>query len=567
MVATREEPSDDRLNLAVRHICRNSAAMVGSGFFPAMARDLWQILRCDYAFIGELTKAGDAIETLAVCADGEAAEGLRYELLDTPCANVVGTKTCVYADDVASLFPKDLLLAKMNARGYVGVPIYDGDGRPSGIIVAIYRGRVDDADFSGSAISVFAGRIGAEVDRLRAAHRADQMELRVLQAQKLESLGVLAGGLAHDFNNFLASMLGSADLARLELASDHPAREHLETIREAGSTAAALCRQLLAYAGKGRFQVEHAHISEIVNSQARILRASTGENVTLHFSLTDEEGAVAELDRGQMSQILLNLVINASEAIGEGSEPGLIRVTTGVTECDAGYLRTTYLDTQAPAGTYLFLEVSDDGPGMTEEVRDRLFDPFFTTKFTGRGLGLAAILGIVKSHSGTIKVYSEATKGTTFRILFPVSSSAPERATAGESIDEWRGSGKVLLVDDNDLIRRVGARMLDALGFEPVVAEDGVAALEVLDRQGDDSALVILVILDLTMPRMNGEETYRAMRARYPKLPVILTSGFNEQDTVQHFAGKGLAGFLQKPFQLEDLRKRTREALAAPASA
>lgn len=537
--------------------------MVGTGFFPAMAHDLWKILGCDYAFIGELARTGDAIETLAVCIDGEPTPAMRYELLDSPCANVVGKETCIYPDDVMALFPKDLLLLETNARGYVGVPIFDGEGRASGIIVALYRNPVDDEDFAGSAIFLFAGRIGAELDRVRAARRADEMEQRALRAQKLESLGILAGGLAHDFNNFLASMMGSADLARLDLADDHPAREHLETIREAGATAAALCRQLLAYAGKGRFHVEDAHISEVVRSQTRLLRASVSKNVTLHFALTDDEQAVAELDRGQMGQILLNLVINASEAIGDRPEPGLVRVTTGVMECDAAYLQTAYLDTTAPSGRYLFLEVSDDGPGMSDEVRERIFDPFFTTKFSGRGLGLAAILGIVKGHAGTIKVYSEPATGTTFRVLFPVSASPRATKDQASTTGSWRGSGKVLLVDDNDLIRKIGAKLLSALGFEPLLAADGLEALEVLNQHGKD---VTLVILDLTMPRMNGEETFREMRVRHPDIPVILTSGFNEQDTVQHFLGKGLAGFLQKPFQVEDLRARIREVLSPKAS-
>lgn len=559
-MSTEQRGIDARLNEAVRHICRNSAARVGEGFFSAISRDLVEVLGSDFAFVGELNQARDGIDTLAVWADGAAGENMSYALLGTPCAEVVGKEPCIFRDDVAARFPKDQLLVDMNVRGYVGIPVFDAEDRASGLVVALYNGPVKDEDFACSAMAVFSGRIGAEIDRLRTVRRAEELEVQALHAQKLESLGVLAGGLAHDFNNLLSSILGSADLARIEMSEENPALEHLETIREAGSTAAALCRQLLAYAGKGRFRIGSAHLSEVVHSQDRLLRASVNKKVTLHFALTDEAEAVAEVDRGQIGQILLNLVINASEAIAEAQGEGLVRVSTSLMACDADYLQTTYLDTQHRTGSYVCLEVSDDGPGMTAEVLEKLFDPFFTTKFAGRGLGLAAILGIVKSHNGTIKVYSEPGKGSSIKILLPASTS-PVAKESPATPGPWRGAGKVMFVDDNDLVRSVGSRMLLALGFEPLLAQDGVAALELLDAHESE---VVLVILDLTMPRMNGEETFRALRSRQFQAPVILTSGFNEQDTVQRFAGKGLAGFLQKPFQLEEFRERVREVLQKP---
>ena len=253
----------------------------------------------------------------------------------------------------------------------------------------------------------------------------------------------------------------------------------------------------------------------------------------------------------------MNLVLNASEALGD--QPGAITLATGAQVVDGEYRRSTGIEGELPDGEYVFLEVSDNGSGMSREMIERIYDPFFTTKFTGRGLGLSAVLGIVRGHKGAIRVYSEPGKGTTFKLLFPSVHGEPAaKETDAEREADWQGRGTVLVVDDEATVRGVTERILDVLGFESLAARDGVQGVEMVRQRGGS---LVAVLLDLTMPNMDGETAFREIAALRPGLPVVLMSGYNEGDAVAHFAGKGLAGFLQKPFTVEDLRKQLRAVL------
>ncbi len=393
-------------------------------------------------------------------------------------------------------------------------------------------------------------------ERKRAERERQTLEAQVQQAQKLESLGVLAGGIAHDFNNLLTGILGNADLALADLSPASPARESLAQIMSASHRAADLCRQMLAYSGKGRFVVEAIDLNDVVTEMGHLLRASTSKKSILKFALADNLPSV-EADATQIRQVAMNLIINASEAIGGRS--GVIRVATGVMDCDDAYLKGTYLGEDLPEGTYVYFEVSDSGCGMDPETVDRIFDPFFTTKFTGRGLGLAAVMGIVRGHKGALKVYSEPDRGSTFKVLLP----ALDLPTASELVEEtaegsWRGEGTILLVDDEETVRAVGRRMLERAGFSVVTATNGRDAIELYRRLQSD---VVCVLLDLTMPEMDGEETFRELRRIHEAVPVILSSGFNQQDVVNRFSGKGLAGFIQKPYSATSLMAEMRRVL------
>jgi two-component system cell cycle sensor histidine kinase/response regulator CckA len=397
-------------------------------------------------------------------------------------------------------------------------------------------------------------------ERKRAEAERQGLEARMQQTQKLESLGVLAGGIAHDFNNILMAILGHADLADNRLSPVSPARENLLEIERAARRAADLCRQMLAYSGKGRFVIRHLDINEVITEMEDMLQVSITKKSTLRLRLTKDIPSV-EADLAQLRQVIMNLVINASEAIGEHG--GVITVCTGLMQCDRSYLAATFVDEQLPEGQYVFLEVSDDGAGMDELTRGRIFEPFFTTKFTGRGLGLSAVLGIVRGHKGAIKVYSEPGKGTTIKVLFPA-SSAPAQPLQGQAPTErqWRGSGTVLMADDEETVRKVGGQMLAHLGFKAILAGDGQQALSAFLVHKES---IVCVIVDLTMPALDGEETFREIHRIDPRIPVILSSGYNEQEAVQRFVGKGLAGFLQKPYQLSQLRQKLREVLEAKA--
>jgi two-component system, cell cycle sensor histidine kinase and response regulator CckA len=303
--------------------------------------------------------------------------------------------------------------------------------------------------------------------------------------------------------------------------------------------------------------VQPVAINALIREMSHLLTISISKKAVLRFNFSDNLPSVVA-DPSQMRQVVMNLITNASEAIGDKS--GIISISTGLLHADELYLAHTYLNDNLQAGYYVSLEVADTGCGMASAVQEKIFDPFFTTKFTGRGLGLAAILGIVRGHGGAIKVYIEEGKGTAFKILLPAGSETVVDATISdnESARNWKGSGTLLVVDDEDAVRNVARMMLERAGFTVLTAPDGREGLEVFQRRAEEIAAVLL---DLTMPHMNGEEAFRAMRRIRADVPVILTSGYSEQDASAQFAGKGIAGFVQKPFRFEKLLEQFRAVL------
>ena len=397
-------------------------------------------------------------------------------------------------------------------------------------------------------------------DRRRAEEEKILLERKIQETQKLESLGVLAGGIAHDFNNILTAIIGNASLARMKLAPTAPAQSCLEKIETSSQRAADLCNQMLAYSGKGQFNVMRFDLSDIVEETTHLLQLSISKKVVLKFNLARNLPAILA-DATQIRQIIMNLVINASEAIGEKS--GVILIASGVMYADHDYLKEEYLSPDLAEGNYVFLEISDNGCGMDKETRARIFDPFYTTKFTGRGLGLAAVLGIVRGHKGALKVYSELDRGTTFKLLLPCAEgSSEEFRTKLATSSSRRGSGTILVVDDEETVRTVVADMLESFGFQVELARDGLEALSVFRDIGDR---IRLVMIDLTMPQLDGVETFRELRRIKSDVQVIMMSGFSECDTMDRFAGKELVGFVQKPFSAEKLLEKLQDfCQAAP---
>jgi PAS domain S-box-containing protein len=396
-------------------------------------------------------------------------------------------------------------------------------------------------------------------ERKQAEQERRAFEHKLLETQKLESLGVLAGGIAHDFNNLLVAILGNADLALLDLPPEAPARAAITQIETAARRAADLTHQMLAYAGKGRFVVQRLNINAIVEEMTHLLQASIPKNVALRYYLPADLPAV-EADATQLRQIVMNLVVNAAEAIG--TKAGIISITTGVQRADQAYLAEVFMAPNLPEGQYVLIEVADTGAGMDEATRAKIFDPFFTTKFTGRGLGLAAVLGIVRGHGGALKVYSEPGRGSTFKILLPGAARAAESIpTVRKSGASWQGSGTVLVIDDEPHVRTIAKRMLEHCGFTVLTAEEGQHGVKIF---GDHAADIVCVLLDMTMPKMDGPETFRQIRRINPQARVLLMSGYNEQEAISRFAGKGIAGFLPKPFTLGDLTAKLRLLFEAP---
>jgi signal transduction histidine kinase/CheY-like chemotaxis protein/HAMP domain-containing protein len=378
---------------------------------------------------------------------------------------------------------------------------------------------------------------------------AERLDLKqqMLHVQKLESLGVLAGGIAHDFNNILTSIVGNAELIELQIPPGNPIMENLRRIEKSAQRATDLARQMLAYSGRGKFVVTTIDLNALVREMAHMLEVSVSKKVAIDLRL-GRSLPTMDADATQIRQVVMNLVINASEAIGE--ESGLITIVTGSRECDREYLRTIWKIDDLEAGSYVFLEVSDNGCGMDRETLTRIFDPFFTTKFTGRGLGMAAVLGIVRGHRGGISVQSEPGAGSTFRILFPASHKAADRPVVDEENTRWRGSGVVLLVDDEKGVREIGSAMLERLGYSVVTADDGAQAVRIFKERND----IALVILDLTMPRMDGVQCLRELRRHDPAARVVMSSGYSEQEVLQRLGEKGFCGILHKPYRLSSLR-------------
>ena len=395
----------------------------------------------------------------------------------------------------------------------------------------------------------------AMIQREAAEEARRAIEAKVLEVQKLESLGVLAGGIAHDFNNLLVAILGNASLALLDLPQDSPARPSIADIEIAGQRAGELARQMLAYCGRSKFQIEPIELAELVRELMTLLQVSIGKSVVIKLDLPDDP-IIVDADAAQIRQVVMNLVINAADAIGDRS--GIVTIRVRRLEADAAYLADAHPGSNLAAGSYAALEVSDTGLGMDKETQARIFDPFFTTKFAGRGLGLAAVLGIVRGHGGALRVYSELGRGSTFRIVLPLSASSPVRAEDPET--DWSGTGRILVVDDDAMVRTVARRLLESFGLTVVEATGGAEAITMFV---DEAETIDGILLDLTMPDVGGAQVFRAVRAIRPDVPVVLMSGYHEDEASAAFDGQGLAGFVQKPFTPADLSRRMRVALGS----
>ena len=398
--------------------------------------------------------------------------------------------------------------------------------------------------------------IGGIVVNYRDVTERKRLDEQLRQTQKLESIGVLAGGVAHDFNNLLTGVLGNATLALDLLGPEHAGRSHVEEVIKAAESAAHLTRQLLAYSGKGRFVIQPVDLSELTREMTTLVRTSIPRTVELRLDLAPDLPAV-EGDRGQLQQLIMNLAINGAESIPQ-DKPGSVAVATSVQSIDRESSRGTFAGAEIQPGVYVALEVRDTGRGMDQETQSKIFDPFFTTKFSGRGLGLSAALGIVRGHKGAIKVRSTPGEGTTFQVLLPASPRAAAKASAQAGRTDLRGTGTILVADDEAFVRRAAKSALERQGYQVLLAENGREAVELLRGRGPE---VSLVLLDLTMPVLGGEEALRELRRVRPDVKIVLSSGFNEAEAIQRFAGQRLSGFIQKPYTAAQVAEKIKTVL------
>jgi two-component system cell cycle sensor histidine kinase/response regulator CckA len=386
-------------------------------------------------------------------------------------------------------------------------------------------------------------------ERRRAEEQRIRLEAQIQHAQRLESLGILAGGIAHDFNNLLTAMMGHASMAKLLLPEYSAALSSIDSVLAASKSAAQLTQQMLAYSGRGKFVVEAIDISEFVRETSRFALSLVSKKATIRYQLAPDI-PIIQVDVAQLRQILINLLTNASDALIDN--PGLIDVQTGSVWIRDNEYPVVGSHSTLPPGEYVFLEVSDTGCGMDQETLARIFDPFFTTKFTGRGLGLAAVMGIVRGHAGTLDVHSKPGGGSRFRVFFPVGHSLAPTPSAQVESDwtKWTGRGVVLVVDDEPLVRELAAETLKRAGLTVITAVDGPDGMQQFKANMPN---IGAVLLDMTMPGMNGIEVFQQISAIAPNVKVFLCSGYNMQDLDRQLGLNGLAGFLRKPYMPHEL--------------
>jgi len=392
--------------------------------------------------------------------------------------------------------------------------------------------------------------------RKRVEEEKQRYEEQLRQTQKLESLCVMASGFAHDFNNLLMSILGNVGVALANTPESSPSHENLINIKNVTRKATEMAGQMLAYAGKGGFNVQPLDLNEVIREMAPHLEESTSKTIAIHYDLAAELPSV-KADPTHVRQVVTGLLTNAAEAIGD--DRGFVLISTQAADRLPNDIDLSYVDEGAIYDGFVSLEVSDTGCGMDEETAKKIFDPFYSTKFTGRGMGLAAVLGIIRRNHGAVAVRSIVGEGTEFAIYLPATDVPAEKSRPlNAEVPIWRGSGTILVVDDEESVRNAVKIMLQFGGFDVITASDGEEALHVFERRSEE---IKLIVLDLTMPRMSGDEVLRQLEKIRRDIKVLLSSGLGEQDVLERFRDRRSVAFIQKPYRLDQLLERIRTML------
>ncbi|MEM6705277.1 MAG: response regulator [Acidobacteriota bacterium] len=525
-------------------LIRTLAFLDGPEFFERLVQQISESVGLKHVAVCRMD-GRDAVRTLAFWSGDSLAPNFGYALAGTPCENVLDGRACVYPNNVVEHFPEDADLVALNAEAYIGVRLIDPDGETLGHLFGVHDEALRDHENVLEVMTTYAPLVASQLRQLLVSEKAAMMERQLQQSQKLESLGVLAGGIAHDFNNLLTAILGNAELAAL--STDSPeTHDHLELVQRGATKAAELCRQVLAYAGEGRSQEQELVLEDAVQEVVPLLEAGRSEDVTIRLDLPQLPTRVSA-DPSQVTQLLMNLVTNGLEAIG--SSPGSVTIATGFTDCDGECLAETYLGESACAGAFAFLDVIDDGPGLSPTVAASMFDPFYSTKENGRGLGLSTVLGIVKAHAGAIRVDTPAGGGTRIRILLPAQSKRTRAKAMSTRLGPLAGR-TVLLADDDEAVRTTTAALLERGGARVLLACDGQQAIDLFRRRSDE---IDAVLLDYSMPNADGEEAFESIRAHRADARVLLMTGYDAESVSERLLRRGLCGFLPKPFSGEQL--------------
>lgn len=553
----RAEADQRRLQAAVAKVAVSVSAAVGTEFFVTLARNMADALGASAAFITQLQPGTPpTLRTIAAIVHGEAAPNIEYALKGTPCESlVVASDVVVIEKDLAGRFPDSPFNAWVGGEGYVGRRLTGSDETPLGTLFVVFEQPLQKVDFITSALQIFAARAASELERQTDNAEKRRLESQSLRAQRMESIGTLAGGIAHDLNNVLAPILMSVELLN-EMVRNDEDRELVTTLHDSAQRGADLVKQVLSFA-RGvegeRILVDPVHL---VRDLLKVMADTFPKSIEVRFLPTPGLWTVTG-DPTQMHQVFLNLCINARDAM-----PGGGRLTVSLANVD---LAEAEVRGQCDRpGAFVMLRVQDTGAGIPPEVRDRIFEPFYTTKEIGKGtgLGLSTALAIIRSHLGFIQVDSEPGMGATFTVYLPANTTgiAPERVST-EPIRMPGGHGElILVVDDEDGVRALARRTLERFGYRVLLARDGADAVSLYTRHGHEIAAVLT---DMTMPIMDGPALIIALTAINPRVRVIGSSGLTSSEGVNRSVGEAVEHFLPKPYTAEALLRMLQKALAA----
>jgi hypothetical protein len=526
-------------------ILRRAASVLtktGEDFLPAVAREIADMLDAEIAFVGELTGT-DRLRTVASWRNGAPGESVEYVLAGSPLERTGDRSIRSYYSCVRVHFPDDASLAGFDADGYIALPLIGTRDEVIGAIVAVTRRPLNNEAGAKSLLQLLAGRVAAELERARTERELRKSEHHLLQVQRVEAIGWLAGNIAHDFNNLLMIVIGYA-----EILQDRTSSQELSELLAASRRASTLTKQLLAFGRRQVMQVQRVDINRVVSQVQTMLARVMGPEVRLTTTLDPSIPSV-EVDPGQLEQVLVNLAMNARDAMPNG---GGLTVETTVLDVSRPYF-------QMPSGRYVRLTVTDTGIGMPPEVLSQIFEPFFTTKGNrGTGLGLSSVYGIVKQSGGYIWCDSSPGQGTTFTIyLKPAAGiadaetpNAPQERAAG-------GEERVLVVDDEPAVRRLLARILRSRGYDVFETEDAHSALALLSTTNRP---MDLVVTDIVMPSMSGVRLAEQIRAQWPSVKILFVSGFPTSEALPASEMSSIP-LLGKPFTPDEIETKVRELL------
>lgn len=522
--------------------------------FDQAARMLARLFEVEYAVLGVMEEGGTRVRALAFYSEGEIRYDLSYALRGTPCENVLSrAQWCAYPRGAWATFPEDEILAALRVESYIGAPILGSDGAVLGVIAAFGTRPRMFTESDAHLLQIIGQRVGIEIERLREEEARLKLQEQLYHAQKMESIGTLAGGVAHDFNNILTGMMGFAELALLELGPRHAIAEHVRHILSLGARARDLVRQLLLFSRPSTGERQACDLQGLLSEFAALLGRTLPEHIEIELDLP-QEGLVIEANPSQLQQVLLNIAVNARDAMPGG---GRLRIEARSVTVDSPPVP------HVRPGRFVRVTLADTGSGIPPHILPHIFEPFFTTKEVGRGtgLGLAVAYGIIKAHGGWIDVESEVGRGTRFHLHLPALASRPLAGEPSGDEEEPRGGHEtILLIEDEAIILELGRQMLQSLGYHVLTARDGQEGVALYAAW---HAHIDLILLDVVMPRMSGREAFQQLRRINPKAKILLITGYSPEHVAAELLAQGALGVVQKPYERKELARAVRRALDA----